>query len=223
MKIIPKILEKTGLDSKITRRHLDDFIKNHRSDGLTLDIGCGNSPYADYFPNRIGLDIEKRGGVDIAGSVYQLPFSDEKFDNILCTEVLEHLHSSKEAIEEMARVLKRGGILILSTRFLFPLHDIPDDYYRFTKYGLRYLFRDWQIVELREETDTLETIAVLLQRICYQCSGIFLKPLKLLIFGMAKIIPLFSFLIRKEYGNIGKTKSEINIMSSGYYLVVKKK
>lgn len=114
-------------------------------------------------------------------------------------------------------------MLILSTRFLFPLHDIPDDYYRFTKYGLQYLFRDWQIIELKEETDTLETIAVLLQRICYQCNGTFLKPLKLLIFSIAKIIPLFSSLIKQEYGDISKTKPEKNIMTSGYYLVVKKK
>lgn len=106
MKLIAKILNKSGLDSKITRSHLEKFIKKYQSNGLTLDIGCGNSPYIQYFPNRIGLDIKKGRGVDVAGSIYQLPFKDEKFDNILCTEVLEHLYSPKEAIEEIARVLK---------------------------------------------------------------------------------------------------------------------
>ena len=223
MKLVAKILDKTGLDSKITRKHLKKFIEKHKSNGLTLDVGCGASAYAKYFPNRIGLDIKQGKGVDVVASIYKLPFEDKKFDNILCAEVLEHLHSPKEAIEEMKRVLKKEGLLILSTRFLFPLHDVPNDYYRFTKYGLRYLFRDWQIIELREEARTLETIAVLLQRICYQCRGVFLKPLKLLIFAMAKIIPLFSFLIRREYGDISKTKLENNIMTSGYYLIAKKK
>lgn len=223
MKLTAKILDKTGLDSKITRKHLEKFIKKYQSNGLTLDIGCGTSPYAKYFPNRTGLDIKRVEGVDVVGSIYQLPFEDEKFDNILCTEVLEHLHSSKEAIDEMRRVLKKKGLLILSTRFLFPLHDVPGDYYRFTKYGLKHLFREWEIIELKEETKTLETLAVLLQRICYQSKGIFLKPLKLLIFAIAKIIPLFSFLISQEYGDISKTKSERNIMTSGYYLIAKKK
>jgi len=223
IKIIAKILNKTGIDSKITRNHLDLFIKNFQSNGLTLDIGCGNSPYIKYFPNRIGLDVKNGEGVDVVGTVYRLPFENEKFDNILCTEVLEHLCSPEEAIKELKRVLKIGGTLVLSTRFLFPLHDTPDDYYRFTKYGLRYLFRDWETIELKEEVKTLETLSVLLQRICYQCGGTVLKPFKLLIFIVAKIVPLFSFLIKKEYGNISKTTPEKNIMTSGYYLAAKKK
>jgi ubiquinone/menaquinone biosynthesis C-methylase UbiE len=225
MKKIAKILDKIGLDSKITRVYLENFVKKYQNKGLTLDAGCGTSPYAKYFPNRIGLDITKRKGadIDVVASIYKLPFKDENFDNILCTEVLEHLSTPEKAIQEMKRVLKKGGYLILTTRFLFPLHDIPDDYYRFTKYGLKQLFKDWELIELKEETKTLETLAVLLQRINYQCRGVFLKPLKPLIFIMAKIIPSFSFLIRKEYGDIGKTKIEGNIMTSGYYLVAKKK
>lgn len=222
MKTIIKILNKIGLDDKITRSHLEDFIKRYKNDGLVLDIGCGPSPYKRYFPNRIGLDTASKDGVDVVATIYELPFENEKFDIILCTEVLEHLNSPESAIKEIARVLKKEGVLILTTRFLFPLHDVPDDYYRYTKYGLRYLFKDWEIVELKEETNTLETMAVLLQRIGYQCSGPILRPLKIVIFILAKIIPHFSFLIKREYGDIGKTKIENNIMTSGYYLVAKK-
>lgn len=214
---------KEFLTSKITRNNLNKFISKHSSDKLTLDLGCANSPYAHYFKNRIGADIAAGKGVDVICDAHNLPFEDEKFDNILCTEVLEHLHSPEIAISEMERGLKKGGKLILTTRFIFPLHDVPNDYYRFTKYGLKYLFRNWEIIELNEEVSTMETLAVLLQRINYQCKGILLKPLKPLIFIVAKIIPLFSFLIKEEYGDIGRKTAEKNIMTSGYYLVCQKK
>jgi len=220
--MINKILKKIGLTSKITRQKLELFIQKHKNNELTLDIGCSNSPYIKYFPNRIGLDIQNGPNVDIVADVYELPFEDEKFDNILCTEVLEHLHSPHLAISEMKRVLKQGGKLILSTRFIFPLHDVPNDYYRYTKYGLKYLFKDWQIIELKEEANTLTTLAVLFQRIGYQCEILGFRPLKLLFFLNAKIISWFSFIITKEYGDIRKEQLETNIITSGYYLVARK-
>ena len=220
--MINKILRKIGLTSKITRQKLELFIQKYKDDGLTLDIGCSNSPYMKYFPNRIGLDIHDGPNVNVVADVHKLPFEDEKFDNILCTEVLEHLHSPHLAITEMKRVLKNGGKLILSTRFIFPLHDVPNDYYRYTKYGLKYLFRDWQIIELKEETSTLTTLAVLLQRIGYQCEILGFRPFKILFFLKAKIISWFSFLITKEYGDIKKSQPETHIMTSGYYLAARK-
>ncbi len=117
--MINKFLNKIGITSKLTRKQLDKFIERHRSDGYTLDIGCAYSPYAAFFPNRVGLDIKPWPGVDVIGDAHQLPFEDEKFDNILCLEVLEHLHSPQTAVAEMRRVLKPGGHLILSTRFIF--------------------------------------------------------------------------------------------------------
>lgn len=220
--MLNKTLNKIGLTSKLTRNRLAGFIEKHKGNGLTLDIGCAYSPYAEYFPNRVGFDIKPGPGVDMVGDAHHLPFENEKFDNVLCTEVLEHLHSPELAISEMRRVLKRGGILILSTRFIYPIHDAPDDFYRYTKYGLKYLFRDWEILELEEETDTKDTFATLIQRIGYQTKlkgGIFTKAV---IFFLARIISFLPSLIKKEFGNIDKSIEEKNILTSGYYLVCKK-
>jgi len=118
---------KDFLTSKITRNNLGKFVSNNSSNGLTLDLGCGNVYYKKYFPNRIGFDIKSGPGIDVVGDAHHLPFENEKFDVILCTEVLEHLHSPEIAISEMERVLKKGGKLILTTRFIYPLHDIPHD------------------------------------------------------------------------------------------------
>jgi len=221
--MINKFLLKIGLTSKITRPRMEKFIKMHRSLALTLDLGCGRASYKKYFPNRIGFDVRSGPEVDVVGDAHKLPFENEKFDNILCTEVLEHLHSPYIAISEMKRVLKQGGKLILTTRFIFPLHDIPHDYYRFTKYGLKYLFKDWELLELREESNTIEGIAVLLQRIGYQSEILNFKPFKLFFFILSKLVLHLSFVVTKEFGDISKKHLERNIISSGYYLICRKK
>lgn len=139
---------------KITKTNIRCFVEKHASDGYTLDLGCSGSKYANFFPNRIGLDIEDKTGVDVVGDAHDIPFADDAFDNILCTELLEHTHSPHVVVDEMHRVLKPGGKLILTTRFIYPLHGAPHDYFRFTKYGLQYLFRKWRIDELENETKT---------------------------------------------------------------------
>jgi SAM-dependent methyltransferase len=215
---------KDFLTKKITRANLDKFISKHGSDKLTLDLGCSGTPnYAKYFKNRIGLDIKDGEGVDVVGDAHNLPFPDGKFDVIVCTEVLEHLHTPHTAVSEMNRVLKPGGKLILTTRFIFPIHDAPHDYYRYTKYGLKHLFKEWEIVELSEEVGTKDTFAVLTQRIGYQCKLKINKISKILIFLLAKIIYFLPSMIKDEYGDIGRRRGEKNILTSGYYMFCRKR
>jgi 2-polyprenyl-3-methyl-5-hydroxy-6-metoxy-1,4-benzoquinol methylase len=76
--------------------------------------------------------------VEVYGDAHALPFRSEAFDTVLCTHVLVHLKEPHQAIGEMARVLKRGGCLILSARQMWHVYT-PQDYYRFTASGLRYL------------------------------------------------------------------------------------
>ena len=124
---------------KISRERLEPFIRKNLTDEKTLDLGCGNSPYSKYFPNRIGCDIERSKNVDIVGDAHELPIKDNVFHSVLATEVLEHVKNPQKVIDEVRRVLKPNGKLILTTRFIFPLHDTPNGYYRYTKYGLGYL------------------------------------------------------------------------------------
>lgn len=151
------------LMKRITRRSLDAFIASQASSRHVLDLGCGDARYARYFPDRVGFDRTPGPGVDVAGSAYELPFEDASFDLILCTEVLEHLETPHLALGEMYRVLAEGGELILTTRFLYPIHDGPYDYFRYTKHGLRYLLAGWEITTLRKETCAIDTFAILVQ------------------------------------------------------------
>ncbi len=218
-------LDSIGLTRKITRPRLETFLKKHASTGKTLDVGCGSALYGTLFPNRTTLDIAARPGVqvDIVADAHHLPMiPDASYDVVLCTEVLEHLHTPHKAIAEFRRILTPGGRLILTTRFIFPLHDVPGDYYRFTKYGLRHLLQDFQILELKEETNTIETLAVLYQRIGFQTTTLGLRPLSFFWFLKARVLMLFSWILTREFGDIRHKHEDRSILSSGYYVVAKK-
>lgn len=220
------LVDKMGLTCKITRPRLRSFLEKHRSPGRTLDIGCGNAIYGDLFPNRVTVDIERRPGiaVDVIADAHNLStFPENTFDVVLCTEVLEHLHTPAKAIAEFERTLKPGGVLLLTTRFVFPLHDTPHDYYRYTKYGLQYLLQNFENVEVMEEASTIETIAILLQRMGFQCTTLGLRPLKLFWFCLAKITLVFPWILTREYGDLGHKTQEHCILSSGYHVVAHKR
>jgi len=207
---------------KITRKKLVSFLVRYASDKKILDIGAGASVYDKFFPNRITFDIDKKRKPDIIGDAHHLPFVDNSFPMIICTEVLEHLINPSLAIDEMNRVLQPGGLLILTTRFIFPLHDAPGDYWRFTEYGLRQLFASWEVVELIPESQSFTSLAILLQRMIFQINFKFNYLVKLCLLLLVNLFSNLNFLIKDEYGDILKSSPENNIFSTGYYLVVKK-
>jgi SAM-dependent methyltransferase len=174
------------------------------------------------FPKRVALDVQRGTGVRIIGDAQALGVRDASFDVVLCTEVLEHLPEPQRAIDEMFRVLVPGGRLLLTTRFLFPIHDAPHDYFRFTKYGLRHLLRRFEIVELEEETDAVGTLAVLLQRLGMQAETLHRTPLRGIWLLAAQSMRPFSFLITREYGDSRRLQPERGIMTSGYHVACRK-
>ncbi len=209
--------------AKITRKKLEQFLSRHATTKRVLDIGSGGSSYQRFFPNRLTIDVDPSRKPDIVADAEALPFADGEFEGVLCTEVLEHVKHPSQAIAEMHRVLAPGGKLILTTRFVYPIHDAPNDYWRFTKYGLSMLFEEWDIEELVAETRTFSTVAVLLQRIGYQTRLRFNRFFKLKIFLLAWLFNHLDGLIKEEYGDIRKETKENTIMTSGYYIVCRKR
>lgn len=126
--------------------------------GRMIDIGCGIKPYASilapFVDEHLGLDhndsLHPNHNVDLDGTAYAIPLGSETMDSAICTAVLEHLEEPFEALKECNRVLKRGGIAIYSIPFIWHLHEEPRDFYRFSKYGISYLFdkAGFEILEL---------------------------------------------------------------------------
>jgi len=113
---------------------------------LAAETNHINRYFFDVVEEYIGLDLppyisanKSKNQADVYGSALNLPFKSESFDTVLSTQVLEHVPEPKKMLEEVYRVLKNGGCLILTAPMIWGLHEIPNDYYRYTEYGLRYL------------------------------------------------------------------------------------
>lgn len=123
---------------------------------LVLDIGCGNQPYRDLFRNcsYFGLDHGTDGATpDTIGDAMNLPIAAGSADIVFSTQLIEHLPRPQSLVNEAARVLVRGGFLILTGPCYWPLHEEPRDFYRFTKYGFAHLLREagFRDCEIRED------------------------------------------------------------------------
>jgi ubiquinone/menaquinone biosynthesis C-methylase UbiE len=120
-----------------------------RIKGKLLDLGCGNQPYRRYLTEvsqYVGLDypptqecLEHEIMPEVLGDARTLPFTDHSFDGILCSQVLEHVDRPETMLREMARVLKPGGVGLISVPFFYNLHMEPHDYFRFSPYGMKEL------------------------------------------------------------------------------------
>ncbi|NIM12123.1 MAG: methyltransferase domain-containing protein [Candidatus Aminicenantes bacterium] len=127
--------------------------------GKLLDIGCGEKPYLEmaspYVTGHIGIDrwdtYSDKSNIDIFSTAYEIPCKNESFDSVLCTDVLEHLKEPGLALAEAYRILKPGGFGIYTVPLFWHLHEEPYDYYRFTRYGLKYLFEKngFEVVEIK--------------------------------------------------------------------------
>lgn len=114
--------------------------------GVVLDIGAADrwiEKHLAQSTSYIALDYPATGAEmynarpDVFADGAKLPFKEACFDTVVCLEVLEHVAEPSQVIHEISRVLKPGGLGFISMPFLYPLHDAPYDFQRYTAYGLR--------------------------------------------------------------------------------------
>ena len=168
------------------------------------------------------MDLVRRKGVNVMADAHSLPFSSSSFPVVLSTEMLEHVKEPQRVIDEIQRVLRPGGKIILTTRFVFPIHEAPTDFYRFTKYGLAHLFRNWNNVQIQPDTAPFEGIGVLFQRMADQTDFHGSKLITGACLIAAKLIRMLDRLVKKQYGNYARTTSETEIITSGYFVIAEK-
>jgi SAM-dependent methyltransferase len=124
---------------------LQEIIKS--AHGNLIDIGCGEKPFYEYIHHKVdryvGLDHPEtphsKRGIDVLSTAYSIPFDHNTFDIALLTQVIEHLEEPKNALLEINRILKDDGLLILAWPFLYPIHEAPRDFFRYTFYGMKFL------------------------------------------------------------------------------------
>lgn len=116
---------------------------------IVLDVGCGDKTYKKFVGDNkyIGIDVELSGRdvskkvPDIYFNGQDIPLEDDSVDIILFLEVLEHVTEPEALMIDMRRVLKDSGTLILSVPFIWPLHEEPYDFRRYTSHGIEDISR----------------------------------------------------------------------------------
>lgn len=128
-----------------------------RFTGVVADVGAGIAPY-----KQLVLESEGVTGylaLDLAESAYappdvlwdgeRLPLADGSVGTVMATEVLEHCPDPAMLLGEAQRVLEPGGVLFGTVPFLWPIHDVPHDHWRFTPWSLARLLEKGGFTDVR--------------------------------------------------------------------------
>ena len=139
-----------GVSSRVAADSIGRFYSRvipEHAHGDLLDLGCGTVPlyglYSRFVESTTCADWENSQSANPHIDVFvdlnelPLPFADSSADTLLLSDVLEHVMHPWELMEEVARILRPGGVLLLNVPFYYPLHSIPYDYHRFTEFALR--------------------------------------------------------------------------------------
>jgi SAM-dependent methyltransferase len=198
---------------------------------LVLDVGSGNSDYSSYIhPSNkiIRLDypqtnIRYKLSPDIYGNAEFLPFKKNSFDSVLLLEVLEHIPNDRQALEQINSVLVSEGMLYLSVPFLYPMHDRPFDYRRYTVHGLLHLLESakFEVVTVISHGNSLLVAFQLLNLASLE----FCRWLENKSKFVAIISCVFAYLFCLSINVISLAGLPLNFLNSahlGYFIIAKK-
>jgi len=181
----------------------------HKLNGRMLDFGCGAKPYKAIIDVQqyIGLDFPSEGHdhtnevIDVFYDGKTIPFEDNYFDSIFSSEVFEHVFNLEEILNELFRVLKPGGIILITCPFAIGEHEQPNDYARYTSFALKHLMRKagFDIIHYEKLGGSIDAIVQL--RLTY---------FQLSIMPYFEKIPLLRSLIRKSTNTLMNTYANIH-------------
>lgn len=141
--LLIKIISPVYFTGKLSR-----YLNSIPHDAIAINLGSGSSNLSDTIVN---VDMFPYASVNMTADIEQLPLKNDSVDHIVNVAVLEHVPDPSVVIQEVFRVLRPGGQIYCYFPFIQGFHASPNDYTRVTKPGLKHLFRDFDIVELRPD------------------------------------------------------------------------
>jgi SAM-dependent methyltransferase len=181
------------------KKLLSNIAENvHYLTGNMMDFGCGSKPYKNLISvtKYTGVDFEGDGHshlneqIDVFYNGKSLPFESNHFDSVFSSEVFEHVFNLEEMIKEICRVMKPGATILVTCPFIIAEHEVPNDFGRYTSYGLKDLFirNGFEIVSYKKIGTSIEATMQLFISYCdsYVLSKLNkIKPLKIVIRPLA--------------------------------------
>jgi SAM-dependent methyltransferase len=134
----------TALFSEKSRQSISEL----KSGEIFLDFGAGIKNAQDIALNAVYLDAVHFPNVDVVNTAENLPLKSDAFDLVISQAVFEHLPNPCHTANEIFRVLKPGGKVLIETAFMQPLHADPSHYFNMTMEGLRRVVEKFEILEL---------------------------------------------------------------------------
>ncbi|PIW69280.1 MAG: methylase [Ignavibacteriales bacterium CG12_big_fil_rev_8_21_14_0_65_30_8] len=200
----------------LTRKALLNNIKKISKEitGKTLDVGCGTKPYERYFNSTeyIGLEVEntinkEEKSVDIFYKGDKIPFSDNEFDSVITSQVLEHVFNPQQFLAEINRVLKSNGKLLLTVPFIWDEHEQPFDYGRYSSFGLKDILEKngFKIIKHIKSLNNISAVFQLFNAYVYKISvkyNLLRQILTLLIMTPSNILAIIFTLILPKNDDI---------------------
>jgi hypothetical protein len=223
MKFLSRII--LLLSKKVTRKNLDHLIKQNINNidnkkKKILNIGAGGyiQDLLESIDNTeiTSIDIDLKRRPDILGDISsETVFTKIKIkpDVITCFEVLEHIKEPQKAINNLYKFSNKKTKLLFSVPFNFPIHDEPHDYYRYTKYGLEYLFKNFSNTQVIPRDGWLDTIFVFFIRLKFS------KNYVLKILSIFMLIVYFVFL---PLIDLIQKFLKFDKITTGYFIIANK-
>ena len=205
------------------RTRLDKDLEEAREymKGVTLDVGGGRERGTFKVPediNRVIIDISAAHRPHILADVRSIPVKSNSADCVKCTEVLEHVEYPEDMLEEISRVLKPGGALILSIPFLSGIHADPYDFQRFTEEKLRRILDRAQlnIITLKKQGLFFSVLGDMVKRAILNARS----RLALLFYWL---LPLLDLMVKLDNRACVRNSKFLSSFVAGYFIVAVKK
>lgn len=200
---------------KLSTRNLERLCRENATGEPTLVVHSEDVHYKPYFPNAYAVTKRPDKPADLHVDPYYTELSriaDGAYGVVVCTGLLEHVPDPHRLIADLHRILRPGGKLVISASAVFSFHEGPDNFFHFTPYSFRLLFRNWSGIEmLRGASQPFETIGILLQRILMQCE--IFPPVRPLIEAMAGGMRHLDRFVGTQYDNTWNRTPEHEIDS----------
>ena len=190
-----------------------------------MDLGCGFSPFYSFYREQISSvtcadwsqSMHQNPQLDVICDLNdKLPFDSDTFDSILLSDVLEHIRKPEQLLNEIQRLLKKDGVLIMNVPYYYCLHEEPHDYFRYTEFALKSMTSDAGLkVELLQKTGgTLEIMTDLFAKN--------VRPIPVIGKSLCKLSQFLTWQMLKVKPILKLNQKTSAKYPLGYFLVAKK-